>query len=234
MSSDSNSVSETKLENIVIETTQLLGDNEDKEVKTENNNSLEEQEKSQNLEIAVKTIATILLEMLLNEESIKNAGIEIDKSSVFSFEKSSPENSSLYTLRSDKFIVSTILSLVKSNPNIFIEIETIIRKILSDNKVDISDLPELLSIQKKLIELIYNVSSLKINKNNIPEVVSNILKFLIRVLLKENLITVSNNEQFLINFDKLVDTITELSTLLNTLHTPCCTLLNLFRSSKKE
>ena len=35
MSSDSKSVSEIKLENVVIETTQLLGDAEHKEIKTD-------------------------------------------------------------------------------------------------------------------------------------------------------------------------------------------------------
>lgn len=126
----------------------------------------------------------------------------------------------------DQSIKNILLAIIKSNSTLLYEIQTTLNKIMSlDNKVNISDLPELLILNKKLIEVIHNLSNTtttKINKTDIPEISSKLLKYIVRMYIKEKLITVFDNDDFLINFDKLVDSVGELVVLFGTLKTPCC------------
>jgi hypothetical protein len=118
--------------------------------------------------------------------------------------------------------INVLTSILNLNPTLIVEVQESINKNLKDNNINISDIPELLSIVKKIVDAINSLKN--INKSNIPQTSSNILKFLIRVLIKENIIIVSNSEEFLTNFDKLVDSVTELITFLNVNKNPICNI----------
>ena len=140
----------------------------------------------------VKTIVTILTSLLSDNQTLQNIN---------------------FTLNTQEITLLNIL--LTSNPTLFIDAQNVFNKFLSDNNISIADLPELLSIQKKFIDVINNLK----NINNQSHVTSNIIKFLVRVMIKENLITVNNNEQFLVDFDNLVNTVSELMTVLNNVRT---------------
>jgi hypothetical protein len=157
----------------------------------------------------VNPIITILTNLLSNDEAMKNIGIVLNQQEI-----------------------DVLKSIIKSNLSLITDIQACLSKILLDNNINLSDLPELLSIQKKYIDVINNIKN--INKNNIPQIASDIIKFLIRALIKENILVISNSDEFLINFDKLIDSVTELITFFTVVPTPLCNInwSNLFSCKK--
>jgi len=227
--SDSDNTTEIILE--PKETTELLDslvvkENESTEIISEPK-ELDATNESNEPTETVKNIVDILKNVLENTKDTMNLSKRSGDKELFSGEQSSKEN---ITLNSSE--ISILISILKLNPTLIVEIQESINKILKDNNINISDVPELLAIVKKILDAINNLKNT--NKSDIPQKSSNILKFLIRVLIKENIIVVSNSEEFLTNFDKLVDSITELITFLNSNKNPICNInwCNLFRCSK--
>jgi hypothetical protein len=168
----------------------------DSQTKSENNENdkllnedaiLNEEEKTIKFDII-----SILKDLLLNDETIQKIGITISKEER-----------------------DVLLSLLESNPKLFTDIQTTLNKITENNTIDLLDLPDLLLIQKNIIDIIQKLSNIKLNTNTIPETTSNLLKFIIRTLIKENFIVVSNNDEFIDKFDKLIDSVNELITFFN-------------------
>ena len=178
-------------------------------------NNVNDNNKENNVNDKVKEniidIVSIITEALLNNETMEKISIQISQN--------------------EKNIISSVLN---TNPELFKDIQSTINTIIVDNTIDLSDLPQLLSIQKNIIDIIKKISNIKIDKNKIPNFTSNILKFIIRILLKENLINISNHDEFLVKFDKLIDSITELINFFNTIQTPWCNVnwTNLFSCKK--
>jgi len=181
----------------------------------------------------VQNIVDILKNILLNSQDTKDLSKDTKDLSKESEDKElssgdqTKENITLTSLE-----INVLTSILNLNPTLIVEVQESINKNLKDNNINISDIPELLSIVKKIVDAINSLKN--INKSNIPQTSSNILKFLIRVLIKENIIIVSNSEEFLTNFDKLVDSVTELITFLNVNKNPICNInwCNLFSCTK--
>ncbi len=202
------SLEETNIENTVSECNNLLSDiTETSQINNNDTNNTDINTSSElqplNIETDIPVITTN--ETVVNFEEIlfnENTDIKLDES-----------------------IKNILLAIIKSNSTLLYDIQTTLNKIMLDNKINISDLPELLSLDKKMIEVVHNLSNTtptKINKSDIPEICSKLLKYIVRIYIKENLITVFDNDNFLINFDKLVDSVSELVVLFGTLKTPCC------------
>jgi hypothetical protein len=153
-------------------------------------------------------IVNLLINLLSNSETLEKNGFKLTQSEI-----------------------DVLTILLKSNSVLIIDTQISINKILSNNNINLSDLPELLLIQRKLIDVINNLKN--INRNDIPQISGNLLKFIIRFLIKENIIVISNSDEFVTNFDNLVDSVTELVTFFTVTRSPFCNInWNLFKCTK--
>jgi hypothetical protein len=112
---------------------------------------------------------------------------------------------------SDK-IREGFLRIIQTKPEFFIDFEKTISFILADNKIDIDDLPYLTDLISKLYRLINKMDNVKYTQDEKFEMCMTIIKFVIRVMVKENKINLgSNNEDiFLEKIDMLVDSCIDL------------------------
>ncbi len=127
--------------------------------------------------------------------------------------------------------VNVMNILLKSNPNMFNEINNVINK-LKIEKLNLTDITDILILLKHLIEIIHNINTnnnIKINKTEIPTMATSILKFTINTILQD---AEQNNSMADVN--KLIDTSIELVNLFGTLRTPQCKInwKNIFSCNK--
>ena len=74
------------------------------------------------------------------------------------------------------------------------DVEKLLFEVIKDNKIDSSDLPQLILLVQKLYETIYSNKDIKIDKKNIPVECSNILKFICHFFIIERMSRTSEND----------------------------------------
>lgn len=89
-------------------------------------------------------------------------------------------------------IIQRILSLA---PNFFTEIETSITQIVKDRKINADDMPDLISLVKKIYQVIYEIKNVKMTALKIADVTSRILKLVVRILVEERKINIDKEEE---------------------------------------
>lgn len=140
-------------------------------------------------------LVNILLRIIVDNEALKTFNIEIDEKT--------------------KEIIKSLLS---SNPTFFNEMHNSFSTVIKDNNIDFSDIPILMDLLKKLFEILNNLKNKILNSNDIADVTSNIFKFVIKVLINENLLNNSNlEEEFKNNIEKFIDSSIALIKLVNLL-----------------
>ena len=100
-----------------------------------------------------------------------------------------------------------ILKLLEMSPEYFNELEISFIQIVKDNKIDTTDIPNIIILIQKLYELIYTIKGIKLNGKKRCEVCSFTLKFLIHTLVEEKKIKINDEDKiiFLSRTDALID-----------------------------
>ena len=101
--------------------------------------------------------------------------------------------------------IRDIVTLLTNNSTAVQDVINMINLILADGKVDMQDGPILLSLFKKIITL--RGSDLNLTKELSISHFIDIIKLVITILTKENLIKVDNPDEFLADITKLVNLI---------------------------
>lgn len=99
------------------------------------------------------------------------------------------------------------LHIIKNNPEFFSDFEKIFMLILSDNKIDINDIPHLTTLITKIYTIVHKAKEIKKKDEEKLSMSSTILKFMIQVLVKEKKVDIGSYEpeQFLCEIEELID-----------------------------
>ena len=111
----------------------------------------------------------------------------------------------------DKYSVKLnkdLINILKSNPEYFNSFEKIFLDIISDNKINPSDIPNLLLLLKKLYEILFNINSKGIS----IDTYKSILKFIVDIIVTEKVSDVQKRQELLSLVHILIDTSCELIT----------------------
>ena len=81
------------------------------------------------------------------------------------------------------------------------------KNIILDNKIDIKDIPDVMNLLQKIYEIIHDLKDVKLNVEKCTETISVLVKFVINVLIEEEIIKIDSNNRSDIqkNLNKLVD-----------------------------
>jgi len=132
------------------------------------------------ISLEVKT----LLDLLVSEEIKKNANIKLDDTAI-----------------------KVINNVLIKSPDFLKDIEDAFVEIVKDNKIDSSDLPNLILLVQKLYELVYKAKDIKLDTTKRAEVCGTVLKFIIYVLVEERKIKLDEDKKiaFLVLTKNLID-----------------------------
>ena len=106
-----------------------------------------------------------------------------------------------------KDVVEIINNIIEKNPELLSDVEKSVKEILKDGKINTNDIPEFILVIQILYERLFNTKNVKLNKSNIIETCSIILKFLIHTLIEERKIELdlSKKNELVDQLDKLID-----------------------------
>lgn len=136
----------------------------------------------------LQTIAQILLTSLLNNEKVAK------------FEKD-------FQITLNEKQIHLITTIISSHPDLFGEIEGLLKNIIRDNKIDSKDIPDIMVLLQKIYEMLHSIKDLKFNVEKCTETTSILVKFVINVLIEEEIIKIDPNNRSDIqeNLNKLID-----------------------------
>lgn len=102
------------------------------------------------------------------------------------------------------FVFTKIISVT---PDFFNEIEKNVIEIVKDEKINSKDIPQFIIIVQKIYENIYNLKNIKYDSKKRIEIAKQILKFVIHLLVVEEVIKIEkdNQDSFLSDCDILID-----------------------------
>jgi hypothetical protein len=136
-----------------------------------------------------------------------------------------PEMQEKYELNPET--VKVISLILQNNSQFFTKIEDSFKKIVSDNKIDADDVPELMSLFSNMYEVL---TALKLKKKTVElsNVCGDIIKLIFNIMLTEKLITFENEsvKNTTECFNALVDSSTSLIKLTKTIRFSgkCCVI----------
>lgn len=124
----------------------------------------------------------------------------------------------------NKDYVDVINVLIKKSPALFDDVERSIYEIMKDGKVDSNDIPHLIKIIQKLYEGIFSIKSLKLSNEKQTAICSELIKNVFKIMIKERKIKLELNkqEQFLEQFNKLIESCTSLLSFQKILKSKGC------------
>lgn len=124
----------------------------------------------------------------------------------------------------NKDYVDVINILVKKSPTLFNDIEKSIYEIMKDGKVDSNDIPHLIKIIQKLYESIFSLKGVKLSNEKQTAICSELMKNVFKIMIKERKIKLELNkqEQFLDQFNKLIESCTSLLSFQKILKSKGC------------
>lgn len=124
----------------------------------------------------------------------------------------------------NKESVSILIKILDSTPELFDDIEKTLVEIVKDNKIDSSDLPNLIILIQKLYEFIHKIKDMKLDNKKRAEFCSEILKYIVHILIVERKIRVDEDKQalFIELTNKLIDSCVGLLFLNKTLKGKGC------------
>ena len=158
-------------------------------------------------------------------EELKNVVVNLEALSLIELLKKKLEvgvKDNKLTLSDEEVVI--IIKLLDGSPSYFNDIEKTLAEIIKDNKIDSTDIPNIIALIQKLYELIYNIKAVKLDGKKRCEVCASILKFLIHLLVEERIIKIDDEQKtkFLNDVDKLIDSFIGLLRLPKELKTKNC------------
>lgn len=136
-----------------------------------------------------------------------------------------PEMQKKYELNQE--LVKILSSILQSHPEFFSKIEESFKKIVEDNKIDSSDVPELMNLFSNVYELLV-VLKLKKNTIELSDICGDIIKLIFNIMISEKLIKFGADESKTTTecFNALVDSSISLIKLSKTsaLIKACCVI----------
>ena len=158
-------------------------------------------------------------------EEVKNVVVNLEALSLIELLKKKLEvgvKDNKLTLSDEEVVI--IIKLLEGSPSYFNDIEKTLVEIIKDNKIDSTDIPNIIALIQKLYELIYNIKAVKLDGNKRCEICASILKCLIHLLVEERIIKIDDEQKtkFLNDVDKLIDSFIGLLRLPKELKTKNC------------
>lgn len=104
-------------------------------------------------------------------------------------------------------LISVLNKIISATPDFFNEIEKSVIEIVKDEKINSRDIPQFIIIVQKIYENIYKLKSIKYDSKKRIEIAKQILKFVIHLLVIEEVIKIDkdNQDEFLSDCDILID-----------------------------
>jgi hypothetical protein len=138
---------------------------------------------------------------------LKKSPIIIDDIKTFSQKLEILLNTSFqekYEIKLNQLNITLLFNILKSNSYYFNFSEKIILKIIKDNKINIDDIPNILLLLKNLYEILYKLKNKNINDSVI------ILKFIINVIIVNNIENKEDGDKLKLSINTIIDTSSEL------------------------
>ena len=121
---------------------------------------------------------------------------------------------------SDK-TVDIIQSLIRTQPDLFKEINIDMINIIQDNKIDTKDVPHFIQLVNKLYIILntYNITKNQLSKHDLADTCATIVKFLIQFLIEEEYIPMKEaiRDAFYTDTNALIDACVSLIKLNKTI-----------------
>ena len=132
-------------------------------------------------------------------------------------------------IREYKYVINNktkqiIELIINKCPIYFKSIEKVIKNIVKDDKIDYSDIPDIIILFKTLYEILYNLNEVKLTTAERADTCKSILYFTIYILVEEKQINISDDkkEEFLENLEKLINVCIKLVLLPSVLKQSNC------------
>jgi hypothetical protein len=121
-------------------------------------------------------------------------------------------------------IISIINNIISLTPNTLTDIEKVIIEIIKDGKINSKDVPNIIIVIQKIYQFIYSLKNVKFDTKKRANVTSELLKYLIHLLVLERKIKIDTDKQadFLTLTDALIDSCISLLSYSKTLKTKVC------------
>jgi len=164
----------------------------------------------------VKTISTDASNIIV--DTIEKTLIDIIKNSL-----DSPK-----LLKTDINLTPEVTNIIKKllsiTPDTFSDIEKSANQIIKDNKIDSSDIPQLIILVQRIYQFIHSLKDSKLDTNKRSEYTATILKFIIQLLVLHGKIKIEEDKQieFLKNVGILIDSCVGLLSFPKSLKTKGC------------
>lgn len=104
-------------------------------------------------------------------------------------------------------VIKVINSIISQSPNTLIDIEKAVIEIIKDDKIDSKDIPNLIVVIQRIYQFIYSLKSVKFDAKKRANITSELLKFLLQLLVLERKIKIDEDKQadFLSQSNALID-----------------------------
>jgi hypothetical protein len=125
-----------------------------------------------------------------------------------------------YSIKLDSELISILNKILSTNPAYFNNIQESFNSIIADQKIDINDIPAIISLLSNLYKILYShnvkdiVNGISIDKCSI------ILKFVIDVIIKDSMVENEKQTAIISIVNTLIDTCAELIIIRDSLKTP--------------
>lgn len=153
--------------------------------------------------IVEQTLVELVKKSLENEDMKKKIAIQL-----------SPE------------VTSVINNIISLTPDTLTDIEKAVIEIIKDGKIDSKDIPNLIVVIQRIYQFIYSLKKVKFDAKKRTTITSEVLKYILRVLVLERKIKIDEDPEKLYEFytqvDALIDSCVDLLSYSKSLKTKGC------------
>lgn len=125
-----------------------------------------------------------------------------------------------YSIKLDPEFISILNQILISNPNYFDSIQQSFNSIIEDKKIDVNDIPAIITLLSNLYKILYSQKINDIVKGISTDKCLTILKFVIEVIIKENMNDNEKEMETIKIINSLIDTCGDLILIRKSLKTP--------------
>jgi hypothetical protein len=117
-----------------------------------------------------------------------------------------------------------INNIINITPNTLNDLEKAILEVIKDGKIDSKDIPCLIMVVQKIYQFIYSLKKMKFDNKKRAEIVGEVLKYIVQILVIEKKIKVDEDKQreFYLLINALIDSCVGLLSYPTSLKTPGC------------
>jgi len=125
-----------------------------------------------------------------------------------------------YSIKLDPEFISILNMILSSNPTYFDNIQESFKSIIADQKIDMNDIPAIISLLSELYKILYNHNIKDIVKGISIDKCIIILKFVIDIIIKDSIDDNEKQETITVVINSLIDVSSELIIMRDSLKTP--------------